>query len=127
VFYCVVMALSDREKRLLEEMEAALASDDPSLESRLSGSTLTPTKPRLLLGFASILAGIVILFTGLISQITPLGVAGFIVALVGVILVLRSLSSLASRASRTPRQKGAGISLSQRLEERWNRRDFDQQ
>jgi type IV secretory pathway TrbD component len=121
------MALSDREKRLLEEMEAALASDDPSLESRLSGNTLTPTKPRLLLGFASILAGVVILFTGLISQITPLGVAGFIVALVGVILVLRSLSSLASRASRTPRQKGAGISLSQRLEERWNRRDFDQQ
>jgi hypothetical protein len=35
------MALSDREKRLLEEMEAALASDDPSLESRLSGSTLS--------------------------------------------------------------------------------------
>jgi VIT1/CCC1 family predicted Fe2+/Mn2+ transporter len=122
------MALSDREKRLLEEMEAALASDDPSLESRLSGNTLTPTKPRLLLGFASILAGVVILFTGLISQITPLGVAGFIVALVGVILVLRSLSSLASRASRgAPRQKSARTSLSQRLEERWNRREFDQQ
>jgi hypothetical protein len=31
------MALSDRERRLLAEMEAALASDDPRLQSTLSG------------------------------------------------------------------------------------------
>ncbi len=122
------MALSDREKRLLEEMEAALASDDPSLESRLSGNILTPTKPRLLLGLASMLAGVAILFAGLISQTTPVGVAGFIVALIGLLLVLRSLSSLASQVSRgAPRQKGARTTLSQRLEQRWNQRDFDQQ
>lgn len=119
------MSLSDRERRLLAEMEAALATDDPRLESRLAGSTLTPTKPRLALGALSILAGVAILFAGLISQITPLGVAGFLVALVGVVLVARSLSSLTT--SRTPREKGARTSLSERLEERWNRRDFDQQ
>jgi hypothetical protein len=28
---------------------------------------------------------------------------------------------------RAPREKGARTSLSERLEERWNRRDFDQQ
>lgn len=122
------MALSEREKRLLEEMEAALASDDPSLESRLSGNTLTPTKPRLLLGLLAILAGVVILFAGLISEMTPVGVAGFIVSLVGVLLVLRSLSSLTSRTSRgLPRQKSARTTLAQRLEQRWNRREFDQQ
>lgn len=118
------MSLSDRERRLLAEMEAALATDDPRLESRLTGSTLTPTKPRLLLGALSIFAGLAILFTGLISKTTPLGVAGFLVALTGVILVLRSLSSISLRA---PRTTGARTSLSQRLEERWNRRDFDQQ
>jgi len=71
------MSLSDRERRLLAEMEAALATDDPRLESRLAGSTMTPAKPRLALGALSILAGVAILFAGLISQITPLGVAGF--------------------------------------------------
>jgi len=119
------MSLSDRERRLLAEMEAALATDDPRLESRLAGSTMTPTKPRLALGALSILAGVAILFAGLISQITPLGVAGFLVALVGVVLVARSLSSLTT--GRTPREKGPRTSLSERLEERWNRRDFDQQ
>ncbi len=123
LFYCVNMPLSDRERRLLAEMEAALATDDPRLESRLAGNTLTPTKPRLPLGIVSILAGIAILFTGLVTKTTPLGVAGFLVALVGVIIVARSISSLAQRA---PRQKSARTSLSARLEERWNRRDFEQ-
>ena len=125
LFYCVNMSLSDRERRLLAEMEAALATDDPRLESRLAGSTLTPTRPRLALGALSILAGVAILFAGLISQTTPLGVAGFLVALVGVVLVARSLSSLTT--TRAPREKGARTSFSERLEQRWNRRDFDQQ
>lgn len=123
LFYCVNMSLSDRERRLLAEMEAALATDDPRLESRLAGNTLTPTKPRLLVGVISIIAGIAILFTGLISKTTPLGAAGFLVALVGVIVTARSISSLSLGA---PREKKARTSLSARLEERWNRRDFGQ-
>lgn len=117
------MSLSDRERRLLAEMEAALATDDPRLESRLAGNTLTPTKPRLLVGVLSIIAGIAILFTGLISKTTPLGAAGFLVALVGVIVTARSISSLSLGA---PREKKARTSFSARLEERWNRRDFEQ-
>lgn len=117
------MSLSDRERRLLAEMEAALATDDPRLESRLAGNTLTPTKPRLLVGVLAIIAGIAILFTGLISKTTPLGAAGFLVALVGVIVTARSISSLSLGA---PREKKARTSLSARLEERWNRRDFEQ-
>lgn len=123
LFYCVNMSLSDRERRLLAEMEAALATDDPRLESRLAGNTLTPTKPRLLVGVLAIIAGIAILFTGLISKTTPLGAAGFLVALVGVIVTARSISSLSLGA---PREKKARTSLSARLEERWNRRDFEQ-
>lgn len=123
LFYCVNMSISDRERRLLAEMEAALATDDPRLESRLAGNTLTPTKPRLLVGVISIIAGIAILFTGLISKTTPLGAAGFLVALVGVIVTARSISSLSLGA---PREKKARTSLSARLEERWNRRDFGQ-
>jgi hypothetical protein len=117
------MPLSDRERRLLAEMEAALATDDPRLESRLGGSTLAPTRPRILLGASLTLLGIAIIFGGLISKTTPIGVAGFLVALFGVLTLVRSLGSITKGATRT---KAPRTSLSARLEERWNRRDFQQ-
>ena len=119
------MALSDRELRLLAEMEAALASDDPRLQSTLSGgdtATLIRKAPRsLFLAGGLILTGIAILFSGLISQIAPIGVAGFIVTLVGLLMALRSLSvkSPSPRAARPKR------SLNDRLQERWDRRSFE--
>ena len=117
------MALSDRERRLLAEMEAALASDDPRLQSTLSGgdtATLIRKAPgSLLLGIGLILSGIAILFTGLIAQIAPLGVLGFIVALVGLLMALRSLSIKGPRVAKPSR------SLGDRLQDRWDRRSFE--
>jgi hypothetical protein len=116
------MALSDRERRLLAEMEAALASDDPRLQSTLAGSgtqTLIKKAPgSLLAGAGLILSGIAILFGGLIAQLTPLGVAGFIVALAGLLMVIRSLSVKGPRVVRPSR------SLNNRLQDRWDRRNF---
>ncbi len=117
------MALSDRERRLLAEMEAALASDDPRLQSTLSGgdtATLIRKAPgSLLLGGGLILAGIAILFTGLIAQIAPVGVIGFIVALAGLLMALRSISLAGPRVAAPKR------SLNERLQERWDRRTFE--
>ena len=115
------MPLSDRERRLLAEMEAALATDDPRLESRLGGSTLTPARPRILLGVSLTLLGIAIIFGGLISKTTPIGVLGFLVALVGVLALIRSVGAI---VTCTARPKGARKSLGARLEERWDRRNF---
>ena len=115
------MPLSDRERRLLAEMEAALATDDPRLESRLGGSTLAPARPRILLGVSLTLLGIATIFGGLISKTTPIGVLGFLVALVGVLALIRSFTGM---ATRTPRNKGARKSFGARLEERWDRRNF---
>jgi hypothetical protein len=132
--YPEAMALSDRERRLLAEMEAALASDDPRLQSTLSGDTATLIRRApggALAGVAIIVAGIEILFGGLIAQVTLLGVAGFIVALTGLILVLRTVAGKAAgnvgatggigklRSPKAPRSFGA------RLQERWDRRTFE--
>ena len=121
------MALSERERRLLAEMEAALASDDPRLQSTLAGSdtaTLARRAPgSAIAGIALILSGIAILFGGLISQITLLGVAGFIVALGGLLMVLRTIS--ASGLPSAPRRKGGQGNFSARLQERWDQRNFD--
>jgi hypothetical protein len=115
------MPLSDRERRLLAEMEAALATDDPRLESRLAATTLAPARPRILLGVSLTLLGIAIIFGGLVAKQTPIGVAGFLVALVGVLALIRSVGAI---GTRTARPKGARKSLGARLEERWDRRNF---
>ena len=117
------MSLSDRERRLLAEMEQALATDDPRLQSTLAGSTMTPTKPRLLLGIGLIFLGIVVIFGGLIAKQTPIGVVGFLFALVGLLLLIRSISAPAAKGA--PRRKGARTSFSDRLQERWDRRNFN--
>jgi hypothetical protein len=121
------MALSDRERRLLAEMEAALASDDPRLQSTLAGSdtaTLARRAPgSAIAGVALILGGISILFGGLISQITPLGIAGFIVALGGLLMVLRTIS--AQGLPSAPRPSAGKGNFGARLQERWDQRNFD--
>ena len=66
-----------------------------------------------------ILAGIAILFTGLIAQLIPVGVAGFVVALAGLLMALRSLSGKAPRVAKPSR------SLGDRLQDRWDRRSFE--
>lgn len=124
------MALSDRERRLLAEMEAALASDDPRLQSTLSGgdtaTLLRGKSSSLLKAGALILAGIVTLFTGLISQIPPIGIAGFLVTLAGLTIAIRAFTATgivqsAKGAPKSPRGGG----LSARLQERWDRRTFE--
>jgi hypothetical protein len=117
------MSLSDRERRLLAEMEEALATDDPRLQSRLAGSTITASRPRILLGVSLSFIGIAIIFGGLISKTTPIGVAGFLVALVGVLMLIRSIGSIST--SRTPGPKGVRKSVGDRLQERWDRRNFE--
>ena len=127
------MALSDRERRLLAEMEAALASDDPRLQSTLSGgdtATLLRGKSSSLIKAALlILLGITTLFTGLISQVPLIGIAGFLVTLTGLVLAIRSLSAPIQGAARSGKSgRGAPKSggLSARLQERWDRRSFEE-
>ena len=121
------MALSERERRLLAEMEAALASDDPRLQSTLSGgdtaTLIRKTPGSAILGAALILGGIAILFGGLISQITPLGISGFVVALVGLLMVLRTIGQ--KGLPTAPRRSRSQGDFSARLQQRWDQRNFD--
>ena len=124
------MSLTDREKKLLAEMEAALASDDPRLQSTLGsaqGSARAQLRsPSLITSFIALIAGLAILLTGLISQMALIGVAGFILALVGLVAAIDrigkkglSLGSPSSKGRNAPR-----TSFNQRLQDRWDRRDL---
>jgi hypothetical protein len=95
------MALSDRELRLLAEMEQALSADDPALVSTLSGTRRRG--PGAAIGVVALIVGIATLFAGLIAQVTAVGVVGFIFALVGVIVLANAISAAALTAlARVP-------------------------
>ena len=116
------MPLSDHEKKLLEEMEAALSADDPRLVSALSGR---PRSARLLYGILIALGGMALLLGGLIAKSVPLGVLGFITCLGGILTSL-SGGSVGNPASGYRGATRGKKNWSSRLEERWERRNFDQ-
>lgn len=120
------MTLSDHERKLLAEMEEALLADDPRLVSTLTGNRLYPGRNRALLGVGLVALGIATIFTGLIVKITLVGVLGFLIALVGVVLTISGLSGVSSLRSRPTAKKNAKGKLNSRLEDRWERRNFDQ-
>jgi len=139
------MPLSEHEQRLLDQIERALYQDDPKFATSVRSSDLrTHTKRRLrragivlALGFFLLLAGVVIH--------PAVGVAGFVVMLVALLLALSSwkrvggspaptLRSVSTdgrtgrerRTDRPAKQRkssgGSSGSLLGRLEERWNKR-----
>ena len=118
------MELSDREKRLLDEMEAALLTEDPRLVSALSANPGLPSRNRILIGAGLVLLGLVTLFGGLVSKVSPIGVLGFLIALGGVISAISSFTpGVGTKAAKKPRSRS---SLSDRIEKRWDNRGQEQ-
>lgn len=117
------MALSQEEQRLLDQMEAALAAEDPRLANTLRG-TSRRTLHRRQAAFAGVgfVAGIVCLIIGM--QITPIiSVLGFVLMLAATILAVsawRHVTDEAEHAAPAPTESGK--QFMDKLEERWRRR-----
>jgi len=122
------MPLSEHEQRLLEQMERALYAEDPKFASSLrSTSASRATRGRAALGVLGVLAGLALLLAGVATMITALGVAGFVLMLVGAVGIysaIRSTPAAASTdetaASASDTRKSDGFM--NRLEDRWRRR-----
>ena len=124
LLYSCPVTLSDHEKRLLAEMEAALTSEDPRLVSTLTGKARTRRAGRVFTGLILTLAGMAILLAGLISQIIAVGILGFLVSLVGLVFIFSNFQMGTSMRATGP--KAPKPNWSSRLEERWERRNYDQ-
>jgi hypothetical protein len=123
--------LSEHEQRLLEQMERALYAEDPKFASALRGADLRRRyRRRAVLALLAFVLGICLLMTGAIAQITPVGVAGFVVMLVSASYAITMWRRLpppgeisnfpAGSSPRAPRRVKAGFM--NRVEERWRRR-----
>ena len=96
------MPLSEEELRLLEQMERALVQEDPKFASTLRGTTLRrAARRRAVVAGVCFLVGIGVLMAGAILQLTPLGIAGFVVMLASATVGLTAWRGR-SAAGRSP-------------------------
>ena len=76
------MPLSEEELRLLEQMERALAAEDPKFVSALQGRTLRRVaRMRTIAAGVVFVGGVALLMGGAMARMTWLGIVGFLVML----------------------------------------------
>jgi hypothetical protein len=126
------MALSDEEQRLLEQMEAALAADDPKLVNALRGTGVRRVhRRRAAIAGVGFFAGLALLVAGI--SINPfLSVLGFVVMVAAAVTAIYSWQHVGTSADhdsggvRAKTAQGSRSGDSQgfmdKMEERWRRR-----
>lgn len=115
------MALSDEEQRLLDQMEAALAAEDPKLANTLRGSTRQWQRRRLIISGLGFVLGVVALIGGM--ELHPvISVLGFLVMLASAAVAVTAWQRSGAAADGHG-QGGAGSDrdFMGKREERWRR------
>lgn len=109
------MGLSEREQKLLEEMERGLYAGDARFTRAVNNSATSDPK-RLVLGAILAVIGLSLLVFAVIIQIVVFGLLAFAVMLAGVIMA----SSKTSLNDREP--KSSARPKGNPFEDRWDRR-----
>jgi Protein of unknown function (DUF3040) len=126
--------LSEHEQRLLEQMERALLAEDPKFATSMSAqSRVKADKRGATIGVFAFLGGIGLLMAGVITQLIPVGVVGFVAMLVGALLTVRSLKhrvdtpdagNVTSMAAKRKSKSKSKKTFEDRWRERRERGDF---
>lgn len=118
------MALSDREQQLLEQMERALASEDPRFASALGGSMTNRIATKSIgIAVLGVVIGIGSLLAAVSMSIPALGLLGFLAIVAGFYFAnLGAKSSPAAAKTKEPNKPANSGGFMQGLEDRWDRR-----
>lgn len=125
------MPLSEHEQRLLAQMEQALYAEDPKFATSLRAPRGRGSRGRAAVGVLAVLAGLGLVVAGVAASFAALGVAGFVIMLLGAVLVYSAFGGPAPAAtgedSDTPPAaappKQQRTDFMTRMEERWRRRN----
>lgn len=117
------MALSEREQRLLEEMERNLYENEADIVTTL-GERRGPNPTAIALGVIIALAGIITMVVGVNINLTAVGVVGFAVLFTGVMVAVAAPGKkvTASSPATSSSRPATRSSFMDRLNERWDRR-----
>ena len=115
------MPLSDRERQILSDIEAALRAEDPKLAKKVGTATVSShTRRQIRLSLVGLVVGFVLLLSFIVD--IWLGVAGFVVMLGSAVHGLHLLKRLGQDAhSRLGNQLRGG--LDRYLQDRRDRDD----
>jgi hypothetical protein len=126
-------------------MERALVEEDPKLASTLRGTAFRRSaRRRAIVAGVCFVVGVVVLMTGAVAQITPVGIVGFVIMLGSATVALTALRGQQAagpdpraahpsrgftvveggRSGKTKRARRhhSHHSFMERMEERWRRR-----
>src|SRR6478735_6256267 len=130
------MALSDEEQRLLEQMEAALAAEDPKLVNTLRGTGVRKVHRRraaiagvgFFVGLALLVVGLYLMSTGPIGYVA-LSILGFVIMVASAVTAIYSWQHVGavtphdgSDRPRAPQGTSSDGTFMDKMEERWRRR-----
>lgn len=125
------MPLSEHEQRLLDQIEQALYAEDPKWANTVRiRDPRNHYKRRLVKATIGFVIGVVLLMVGVVINLIPLGVGGFVVMLAACLWGLSSWKRMSgfgdgavpSGGTRPDRRGGHRPTFMQRMEERWRRR-----
>jgi hypothetical protein len=118
------MPLSDYERRVLEEMEAQLSSDDPKLATSMSTPQRPSRRGRVSLGLLLAIGGLALLVGGLAVSQLWLSLIGFAALFAGAWIALSTPKPAQPATPGAPPAPGPSRSgrrgLAQRFEDRFN-------
>ena len=122
------MPLSKDEQELLDQMEAALAQEDPKLANTLRGTTRRRMhRRRAALAGIGFLLGIACLLVGMVLRQPAVSVVGFVLMLASTVIAISAWERAdgeeqAARPSPSSGPRQSGPDVMGKLEDRWRRR-----
>jgi DUF3040 family protein len=130
-----MVPLSEEEQRLLEQMEEALAAEDPKFVSTIRGSSARTKHKRIaILATVGFVLGVVVLMAGAVTTLSLVAVGGFVIMLTCAYLAIThwrrigdpDLPSNVHPIGKTKgRQSTQSSGFMNRMEDRWRRRRDD--
>ncbi|HEU4849517.1 MAG TPA: DUF3040 domain-containing protein [Terrimesophilobacter sp.] len=116
------MPLSEQEQRLLEEMERSLYQNDADFVATVGSRSSRPNYRMIVVGVLIGIIGIVGIVIGVATRLPLVGVLGFVVMFVGVLLALSRSKGAAVPVEADDRGKAEHSGFMDRMNERWDRR-----
>lgn len=124
------MPLSEQEQRLLEEMERSLYHNDADFVATVSNRGGKRNYTAIVVGILVGILGVAAIVTGVAIRLPVIGIAGFVVMFIGVLVAISAPRAVSSSAD-SPTAPGRGPTapagaakrdFMQRMNDRWEKR-----
>jgi hypothetical protein len=119
-----VPPLSEREQKILEEIERGLHDEDVLFASE---DRRRPSRPRVVAGVATFLGGLALLIVFFATRLLPVGILAFGGMVAGIVLLASPVSALVTDTKDNAKDRGRTFKRSlsgweEKLRNRYNRR-----